>query len=305
MSESDGLPPTRRDFLKGAAVGAAALATTGCREELVEQFIHTRLQEMDAGQLERFIERTEKRYEEEYGRDVEIASTPAIPGAVFGYGLDLSRCNGNRKCVYACVEENNQSRPSPDGKHDNAIQWISVLELDRRKGIDLDHANLYLDPELVPEPDKAYFPVQCQQCENPPCVKVCPVKATWSEPDGIVVVDYDHCIGCRCCVAACPYGARHFNWAEPHLPAEELNPKMHVLGNRPRARGVVEKCTFCIQRTRAGKYPACHDACPTGARVFGNLLDPDSEIRQLLARKRVFVFKAELNTRPRFFYFYG
>ena len=106
-------------------------------------------------------------------------------------------------------------------------------------------------------------------------------------------------------MSACPYGARHFNWSEPNLPPEELNPNTHVLGNRPRPRGVVEKCTFCIQRVRAGRYPACLEACPTGARKFGNLLDPDSEIRKLLEQKRVFVLKEELNTKPKFFYFYG
>ena len=109
--------------------------------------------------------------------------------------------------------------------------------------------------------------------------------ATWQEPDGIVVIDYDWCIGCRCCMAACPYGARHFNWGEPQLPAAELNPNMHVLGNRPRPRGVVEKCTFCIQRTRAGRYPACVEICPVGARKFGNLLDPESEISRILQRE--------------------
>jgi molybdopterin-containing oxidoreductase family iron-sulfur binding subunit len=131
------------------------------------------------------------------------------------------------------------------------------------------------------------------------------VKATWAESDGVVVIDYDQCIGCRCCMSACPYGARRFNWSEPYLPAAEVNPNMHVLGNRPRMRGVVEKCHFCLQRTRKGLYPACHDVCPTGARVFGNLLDPESEIRRLLETKRTFVLKSELGTHPKFFYFYS
>ena len=87
--------------------------------------------------------------------------------------------------------------------------------------------------------------------------------------------------------------------------AFQLNPNMHYLGNRPRPRGVVEKCTWCIQRTRAGRYPACLEACPTGARKFGNLLDPDSEIRYILENKRVLLLKQELNTMPKFFYFYG
>ena len=106
-------------------------------------------------------------------------------------------------------------------------------------------------------------------------------------------------------MAACPYGARHFNWAEPNLPAEDLNPEMHYLGNRPRGRGVVEKCTFCIQRTRNGRYPACVEICPVGARKFGNMLDPESEIRYILKHKRVLILKNELATKPKFFYFYG
>jgi molybdopterin-containing oxidoreductase family iron-sulfur binding subunit len=104
-------------------------------------------------------------------------------------------------------------------------------------------------------------------------VKACPVRATWTESDGIVVVDYNWCIGCRYCMAACPYEGRNFNWGDPVLPPEELNPETHYLGNRPRMRGVVEKCTFCIQRVREGRYPACVEICPVGARKFGNLLD--------------------------------
>jgi molybdopterin-containing oxidoreductase family iron-sulfur binding subunit len=149
------------------------------------------------------------------------------------------------------------------------------------------------------------MPVQCQQCENPPCVRSCPTQATWKEPDGIVVVDYNWCIGCRYCMAACPYGARHFNWTEPGRKPEEINPTTHYLGNRPRFRGVVEKCTFCIQRTRKGRYPACVEACPVGARKFGNLLDPNSEMRYLIEHKRVFRLKEDLNTNPKFYYFFA
>jgi molybdopterin-containing oxidoreductase family iron-sulfur binding subunit len=104
-------------------------------------------------------------------------------------------------------------------------------------------------------------------------------------------------------MAACPYWARHSNWNAPNLETEAITTDMHYLGNRPRPRGVVEKCTFCIQRTRKGRQPACLEACPTGARVFGNLLDPDSDIRYVLENKTVFRLKEELGTEPKFWYF--
>ena len=157
----------------------------------------------------------------------------------------------------------------------------------------------------MPAEGKFYMPVACQHCENPPCTKVCPVGATWKEKDGIVVIDYNWCIGCRSCISACPYGARRFNWGEPSISPDEINPVTEYLGNRPRKRGVVEKCTFCIQRVRKGLYPKCVEVCPVGARKFGNLLDPDSEIRYIIENKRVYILKEELNTQPKFFYYYG
>jgi molybdopterin-containing oxidoreductase family iron-sulfur binding subunit len=196
------------------------------------------------------------------------------------------------------VEENNQSR-------DPQVHWIRVLQMDKDKGVDFSEADAYYQPAEVPQDGHFYVPVSCQQCRNAPCTKVCPTGATWTEPDGIVVVDYDWCIGCRYCMAACPYGARHFNWGEPAIPKGSLNARTHVLGNRPRPKGVVEKCTFCIQRTRVGRYPACVEACPVGARKFGNLLDPDSEIRYIIEQKRVLVLKEDLRTLPKFFYFYA
>ena len=136
-----------------------------------------------------------------------------------------------------------------------------------------------------------------------PILKACPTKATWMEPDGIVVVDYDWCIGCRYCIAACPYYGRRFNWNEPVVPINEMTKKQHYLGNRMRSRGQMEKCTFCVQRSREGRNPACVEACPTGARVFGNLLDPKSEIRFVLKNKKVFRLKEDLGKDPKFWYF--
>lgn len=292
-------PFSRRAFLAGAAA-TAGVAATGCgnASDTARAFLQKHFLEMSKEELAAAIERLERKYKSEFGRDVTIEAAPAQDGVSFAYALDVSRCIGCRRCVYGCVEENNQSRVPQ-------IHWIKVLEMRKEEGIDLHDANAYYSPATVPEEGKFYLPVQCQQCENPPCVKVCPVEATWKEPDGIVVIDYDWCVGCRCCVTACPYGARHFNWSAPSIPSEELNPVTHYLGNRPRPRGVVEKCTFCIQRTRAGLYPKCVEVCPVGARKFGNVLDPESEIRAILKEKRVFVLKKELNTMPKFFYFYG
>jgi molybdopterin-containing oxidoreductase family iron-sulfur binding subunit len=257
-----------------------------------------RLRDVSKERLHELLKDLEKEYSAQYAKEVKVSDTPPIPGVVFAYALDISRCIGCRRCVYACVEENNQSR-------DPQVHWIRVLEMEKERGIDFAHANAYYEPKEVPQPGHFYVPVACQQCRNAPCTKVCPTGATWTEPDGIVVIDYDWCIGCRCCMAACPYGARHFNWRTPEIPSAELNPATHYLGNRPRPKGVVEKCTFCIQRARAGRYPACVEACPVGARKFGNLLDPDSEIRYIIDHKRVVVLKEELNTMPKFFYFYG
>jgi molybdopterin-containing oxidoreductase family iron-sulfur binding subunit len=287
----------RRQFLRTAAGGAAAaMALSACGS--IDELFRAHFQELSKADLQKLLSKLEQKYSEKYGKQVHVSAKTAMPGVEFGYGLDLSRCIGCRRCVYACVRENNQSR-------DPQVQWIRVLQMDKEKGVDIMESTQYYDPETVPAPGHFYMPVQCHHCRNAPCTKVCPVKATWKEPDGIVVIDYDRCVGCRCCMAACPYGARHFNWGEPSLPAGEMNPETHYLGNRPRTKGVVEKCTFCIQRVRNGRYPACVEICPVGARKFGNLLDPNSEIRYVMEHKRVFIFKEELNTLPRFYYFYA
>jgi len=281
---------SRRQFTSVAAAAAAGWLVTACGPR--------KLKEVPKEKLRRLVADLEREYSAKYGKTVTVSDQGPMPGVVFAFALDISRCIGCRRCVYACVEENNQSR-------DPQVHWIRVMQMDKERGVDFEHATAYYQPDHVPQDGHFYVPVACQQCRNPPCVKTCPTGATWQEPDGIVVIDYDWCIGCRCCMAACPYGARHFNWTEPTISPDQVNPTMHVLGNRPRPKGVVEKCTWCIQRTRAGRYPACVEACPVGARKFGNLLDPDSEIRYIIENKRVLVLKEELNTMPKFFYFYA
>lgn len=288
----------RRSFLKAAATGTAAVVAAACDKESRDAFLQKHYQEMTDEDKRDALARLESYYRGKYGVDIRVGDAQPMEDVSFAYALDLSLCVGCRRCVYACVEENNLSR-------DPQVHYIQVFEIERDKGIDLEGANLHYDHKTVPAEGFTYMPIACQQCKNPPCVRACPTKATWQEPDGIVVVDYDWCIGCRYCMAACPYNARKFNWGEPNLSPEEMHKGTHYLGNRPRYKGVVEKCTFCINRVRRGQYPACVEICPVGARKFGNLLDPTGEIRYALEHKRVFVLKGELNTQPRFFYYYS
>ena len=331
-----GVTTSRRDFLKGGGMlslsslmGAGALmAQSGEAKAAVEWAEHFQgnYRLMTDKEKAEARARLEKRYSAEYGKKVTVDTTEAQPGVLMGYALNVRKCIGCRRCVKACVEENNQTRGEKPGER---IEWIQVLRMERGEfskdkmnqgypeglGIQVGgnaytpagqvlEGQYHYEPKAVPEKDAQYMPIACMQCEKPPCVKVCPVRTTYREADGPVVIDYNWCIGCRMCMSACPYWARRINLTNPVLPKEEMNPVTHYLGNRPRMRGVVEKCHWCLQRTRQGRYPACVEVCPVGARKFGNLLDPESEVSLTLARKNVFRLKAELNTFPKFFYFY-
>jgi Fe-S-cluster-containing dehydrogenase component len=297
----------RRDFLKGAAKFAAlggAAMLSGCGTEMLgseeelslqfKEYFKKNYRLMTPEEKDETVRRLERLAKLKDGVNVQMSSKAPVENVLFGYAFNVTRCEGYMECVAACVKENNLDRQSN-------TQYIRIFEMEHGK----------MSPEVgdgkffheVPVADHFYMGVQCFHCQDAPCTKACPVKATWMEPDGIVVVDYDWCIGCRYCIAACPYYGRRFNWNKPVVPKEEMTKKQHYLGNRMRGRGQMEKCTFCVQRTRQGKLPACVEACPTGARVFGNLLDPDSEIRFVLKNKKVFRFKEDLGTDPKFWYF--
>ncbi|MBF0368099.1 MAG: 4Fe-4S dicluster domain-containing protein [Magnetococcales bacterium] len=310
-NDSDALPdPGRRKLLGGvagvltaAATTTAIASTSGASKEddgsplmdSLASLFQTHYRRMSPEEVAAALARIERRAKREHGVDIQCKNTLPQPNVRFGYALNLSKCKGLRHCVTACVEENNCGR-------NDTLENIRVVKLDQGERR-LDRGEPHHHGAGAPEPGKWYLPIQCQQCEDPACVQACPVGATWQEPDGIVVVDYDWCIGCRYCGVACPYWARHFNWKKPVIPPEEVTPQTHYLGNRPRPSGVMEKCTFCIQRTRKGQQPACQEACPTGARIFGNILDPGSEIRWILANKPVYRLKEEMGTEPTFWYF--
>lgn len=298
--------PGRRSFLKGAVGGVAALATTaGVLEPIrhiqdaptLNEFLQEHYKRLTPEDLGEILKKIEEQIGRDYGAKVHVGDYPPMDGVEFAYALNLSRCNGSRRCVEACMRENNTPPDHPE------MAYIRVHELDNTS-MDLEEGNPLYDHSMVPAEGKYYMPIACHQCRQPPCTKVCPVHATWTESDGITVIDYNWCIGCRCCMAACPYEARRFNWDEPSFAPEQINPDMGYLSNRIRPRGVPEKCHFCLHRTRQGKNPACMEVCPTGSRVFGNLLDPEGKIQYILRTKRVYILKADAKTLPRFYYFF-
>ena len=222
--------------------------------------------------------------------------TQPVKGAKFALAIDVGACIGCRRCQYACKAENN----IPDTI---APAWIEVFGL--KDSVDLTgHASMedlrqgattsYTES---PQPGMWYMPAQCNHCDNAPCVQVCPTGATYKAEDGYVLMDYGKCVGCRFCVVACPYNARRFNWVLPRLNEKDINPQVPV-----RPVGVVEKCTFCVHRTREGKLPRCVEVCPVGARHFGNLNDPGSEVSRLLQATPSFRLLEELNTEPSIHY---
>ncbi len=213
------------------------------------------------------------------------AEAPAPePGRRWVMVIDLAKCNGCRTCTDAC----NAFHFVPAGQ-----EWIKV------------YAN-----QDNPGAGRYWFPRPCMQCDNPPCVKVCPVGATYKRADGIVIQDNERCIGCRYCIAACPYSARYFNWGQPlHTPEEHAQPYSIEL-QYPHRRGVVEKCIFCPSLAREGKLPACVAACPMGALYYGdenedavtNSQGETVRLSTMLAEGSAYRYLEELGTEPRVYY---
>lgn len=222
-------------------------------------------------------------------RVVKLAeASEAVPagGRRWAMVIDQSKCEGCNFCTMACRAHNDIP---PD------ISWNKVYEVDQKGD------------------RKVYLAHPCMQCEKAPCVDVCPVGASTYRPDGIVMMDYDRCIGCRYCQVACPYQARSFNWQE----FEGENPAVPEWGDPEvprRPRGVVEKCSFCYQRIDRGlalgltpgidpiATPACVVACPTKARIFGDLNDPESNVSRVLREHASYRLREDLGTSPRVYF---
>lgn len=195
-------------------------------------------------------------------------------------GIDISKCIGCGRCVEACKRENNV--PDEPFFFRTWVERYRVLEggetlIDSPNGAMNSFSKEPLEENII----RSFFvPKICNQCDNPPCVQVCPVGATFKTPDGVVLVDSDYCIGCRYCIQACPYGARYLD---------------------PRTR-TAEKCTFCYHRIVKGKLPACVEACPTQARIFGEIKKKASPLVRFLRLNKISVLKPYLNTEPKVYY---
>ncbi len=204
--------------------------------------------------------------------------------------IDIHKCmaeHGCTKCIAACHLEHNV----PDfGNPKDEVKWIWKESFGHAFQ---EQENEHLHEEMKHQS----VPVFCNHCDNPPCVRVCPTKATWKREDGIVMMDMHRCIGCRYCMAACPYGSRSFNWRDPRPFIKEINPKFPT-----RTRGVVEKCTFCVERLAQGMPPACVEACTAQAMTFGDLEDANSELRTALRERFSIRRKAALGTNPEIYY---
>ncbi len=223
--------------------------------------------------------------------------------ARYGMVIEIDKCLGCRACMEACKVENN----TPQGHF-----WMYVFRLEEGE---------------FPNVRQTFMPRSCMHCDNPPCVQVCPTQARFKRTDGLVLTDFDRCIGCQYCSVACPYGVNYLNsrkpsdnyyldWTEARVKSAEgnvppydnpdLNRKHKGNGRRIAGgghyKGVIEKCTFCVQRLDKGLEPACANACPVDALHFGDLDDPESEISKLLGRRRSFRLKEDLNTQPKVHY---
>jgi len=223
----------------------------------------------------------------------------------WGMVIDLDKCTGCGACMVACQAENNIA-PVTDGSNKlRTLTWMLIYELSNGKDF--------------PEHDIAYLPRPCMQCGKPSCSTVCPVVATTKDEEGGIVSQiYPRCIGCRYCMAACPYHARYFNWFDPVWP-EGMEKTLNI-STSVRPRGVVEKCTFCHHRFAAAKekaraegrdpmkleegeyIPACVEACPTGAIVFGDLNNPEHKVAKLTKSKYAFRLLERLGTEPQVYY---
>lgn len=292
MSKANKNDKSRRKFLQNlglagvSAVGGSALLLQACSDpknegsgkkvKVLTQ--DNQLVEVDVANLKPSDNIKDLDYLQDRGRE-------GIPGKKFVMVVDLAKCKNARKCMTAC-QSAHQLKPE--------MHHINVLEMN--------------DPVRK---TSYYMPKTCQHCDNPPCVSVCPVDATFKRQDGIVLIDNERCIGCRFCVAACPYSARTFNWTEPKDAEEFAEVTYDMELNVPQKKGTVTKCAFSADRLREGKLPYCISACPNGVYYFGDSNEDlvtngttkmTVRLSKLLQENAAYTLMPELGTKPSVYY---
>jgi molybdopterin-containing oxidoreductase family iron-sulfur binding subunit len=279
---------SRRDFLVSSLLATAALA--GCsdkknpfvpEDEVVPSGEKVKLLSVDGEIIE--IDKAFLKPVPDLPHLSNSEERKGIPGKKFVMVIDLARCKNLRKCQEAC---NHMHHVHP------GQNWIKVLGME-----DSDHTAPY------------WQPTTCMHCDEPPCVKVCPVDATFKRQDGIVLIDSDRCIGCRFCMAACPYSTRVFNWEEPVLPKEVADQHYSCETSLPQKKGTVGKCDFCPDMSRKGELPHCVSACPNGVFFFGDMNEDTVtngaetfRFSELIKDKAGYRLMEDLGTKPRVYY---
>ncbi|MBL0131362.1 MAG: 4Fe-4S dicluster domain-containing protein [Chitinophagaceae bacterium] len=276
----------RRDFLKTAAIATVAATACGslvcsCSSKKATVSQKVKLLSPDGEIVE--IDSAYLNHQEHMAIVSKLEARQGMAGKKFVMVVDLSRCKNARKCVSACQKWHYRSEET---------EWLTV--------------------KLIKDSDKAapyWFPKQCFHCDNPPCVKVCPVNATFKRQDGLVLIDNERCIGCKFCMAACPYSTRVFNWDDPVIPMDIIGQTYSAETGIPAKVGTVEKCDFCPDRAREGLLPPCVEACPNGVFYFGDenedtVSNGDETISfsQLIKDRAAYRFQEELGTKPRVYY---
>lgn len=276
----------RRDFLKTAAAVTLAAGVCGslacsCSSKKAASGEKVKLLSPEGEIVE--IDSTYLNHQEHMAIVSKLEAREGIAGKKFVMVVDLARCKNARKCITACQKWHYRSEEK---------EWLTV--------------------KLMKDNDKAapyWFPKQCFHCDNPPCVKVCPVDATFKRQDGLVLIDNNRCIGCKFCMAACPYSTRVFNWDEPENPLDIRDLAYNPENGIPAKVGTVEKCDFCPDRAREGLLPPCVEACPNGVFYFGDenedaVCNGEETVSftQLIKDKGGYRYMEELGTKPRVYY---
>lgn len=280
---------SRRKFIQklgfaGAGVVSAPLVLSGCKNEdsnssTIKVLTHdNKLLEIDSSKITPAVEAFDKEHLQKIGRQ-------GLVGKKFVMVIDLAKCKNERACMKSCQKAH---QLKPEQHH------INVLEMN-----DQDSGLTY------------FMPKPCQHCDNPPCVTVCPVDATFKREDGIVLVDNERCIGCRFCIAACPYSARSFNWTEPKDAEKYADVEYNMELNVPQKKGTVTKCAFSADLVREGKLPYCVSSCPNGVYYFGDSNEDlvtngttreTVRLSKLLKDNAAYTLMPELGTKPSVYY---